>query len=199
MWQQIFIILNLNLREASTPGVKDANVYILLLVCCNADPGCLIPENEGGRQTEGPAGFTQVKLDLIYLLFIYCSLPLSNESCSLCYVMSNVLCVFLKSVLIVVSGLTWLMGSFVQEFHSSVSLVTCGLQILAVWFHSPVNFLDHTQHKGLAVAVFGVLLCKLWGLIVSPDPLPFTTDTRNKREGGTQLFIAFRCCFSCDR
>uniref|UniRef100_G3NLJ1 Receptor for retinol uptake STRA6 n=1 Tax=Gasterosteus aculeatus aculeatus TaxID=481459 RepID=G3NLJ1_GASAC len=46
---------------------------------------------------------------------------------------------------------------------------------------SPVNFLDHTQHKGLAVAVFGVLLCKLWGLIASPNPLPFTTDTENKQ------------------
>uniref|UniRef100_A0A3Q3VP21 Receptor for retinol uptake STRA6 n=1 Tax=Mola mola TaxID=94237 RepID=A0A3Q3VP21_MOLML len=46
---------------------------------------------------------------------------------------------------------------------------------------SPVNFLDHTQHKGLAVAVFGVLLCKLWGLIVSPNPLPFTADAENKQ------------------
>ncbi|KAF1386749.1 hypothetical protein PFLUV_G00098110 [Perca fluviatilis] len=46
---------------------------------------------------------------------------------------------------------------------------------------SPVNFLDHTQHKGLAVAVFGVLLCKLWGLIISPNPLPFITDTENKQ------------------
>lgn len=46
---------------------------------------------------------------------------------------------------------------------------------------SPVNFLDHTQHKGLAVAVFGVLLCKLWGLIMSPNPLPFTTSTENKQ------------------
>ncbi|XP_017261746.1 receptor for retinol uptake stra6 [Kryptolebias marmoratus] len=45
----------------------------------------------------------------------------------------------------------------------------------------PVNFLDHTQHKGLAVAVFGVLLCKLWGLLVSPNPLPFTTDSKNKQ------------------
>uniref|UniRef100_A0A8D3C3J2 Receptor for retinol uptake STRA6 n=1 Tax=Scophthalmus maximus TaxID=52904 RepID=A0A8D3C3J2_SCOMX len=47
--------------------------------------------------------------------------------------------------------------------------------------HSPVNFLDHTQHKGLAVAVFGVLLCKLWGLVISPNPLPFTTDSENKQ------------------
>uniref|UniRef100_A0A1A7W9M9 Receptor for retinol uptake STRA6 n=2 Tax=Iconisemion striatum TaxID=60296 RepID=A0A1A7W9M9_9TELE len=46
---------------------------------------------------------------------------------------------------------------------------------------SPVNFLDQTQHKGLAVAVFGVLLCKLWGLLVSPNPLPFTTDSKNKQ------------------
>ncbi|KAM6937186.1 receptor for retinol uptake stra6 [Xenentodon cancila] len=46
---------------------------------------------------------------------------------------------------------------------------------------SPVNFLDHTQHKGLAVAVFGVLLCKLWGLLISPNPLPFTTDSTNKQ------------------
>uniref|UniRef100_A0A1A8K9R2 Receptor for retinol uptake STRA6 n=3 Tax=Nothobranchius TaxID=28779 RepID=A0A1A8K9R2_NOTKU len=46
---------------------------------------------------------------------------------------------------------------------------------------SPVNFLDQTQHKGLAVAVFGVLLCKLWGLLVSPNPLPFTTDAKNKQ------------------
>uniref|UniRef100_A0A665W9F1 Receptor for retinol uptake STRA6 n=1 Tax=Echeneis naucrates TaxID=173247 RepID=A0A665W9F1_ECHNA len=46
---------------------------------------------------------------------------------------------------------------------------------------SPVNFLDHTQHKGLAVAVFGVLLCKLWGLVISPNPLPFTKDAENKQ------------------
>nr|XP_061825437.1 receptor for retinol uptake stra6-like [Nerophis lumbriciformis] len=46
---------------------------------------------------------------------------------------------------------------------------------------SPVNFLDHTQHKGLAVAVFGVLLCKLCGLVVSPNPLPFTTEAENKQ------------------
>lgn len=109
---------------------------------------------------------------------------------------------FLESVLIIVSGLMRLLCSFVSfaaqwEFQSSVSLVTCGLQIPAVWFHSPVNFLDHTQHKGLAVAVFGVLLCKLWGLIVSPNPLPFTTDTHNKREDDNQLFITFQCCFSC--
>ncbi|XP_071392403.1 receptor for retinol uptake stra6 [Centroberyx affinis] len=46
---------------------------------------------------------------------------------------------------------------------------------------SPVNFLDHTQHKGLAVAVFGVLFCKLCGLVISPNPLPFSTDLGNKQ------------------
>jgi len=46
---------------------------------------------------------------------------------------------------------------------------------------SPVNFLDHTQHKGLAVAVFGVLFCKLCGLVMSPNPLPFITDSQNKQ------------------
>uniref|UniRef100_A0A8C5FTK1 Receptor for retinol uptake STRA6 n=1 Tax=Gadus morhua TaxID=8049 RepID=A0A8C5FTK1_GADMO len=46
---------------------------------------------------------------------------------------------------------------------------------------SPVNFLDHTQHKGLGVAVFGVLFCKLCGLVVSPNPLPFITDPENKQ------------------
>lgn len=44
---------------------------------------------------------------------------------------------------------------------------------------SPVNFLDHTQHKGLAVAVFGVLLCRLFGLVLSEDPLPFTSHTEH--------------------
>uniref|UniRef100_A0AAQ5YR20 Receptor for retinol uptake STRA6 n=1 Tax=Amphiprion ocellaris TaxID=80972 RepID=A0AAQ5YR20_AMPOC len=55
----------------------------------------------------------------------------------------------------------------------------------------PVNFLDHTQHKGLAVAVFGVLLCKLWGLIISPHPLPFTTDSQNKRENWVILGVFY--------
>uniref|UniRef100_A0A8C1W4E5 Receptor for retinol uptake STRA6 n=1 Tax=Cyprinus carpio TaxID=7962 RepID=A0A8C1W4E5_CYPCA len=45
---------------------------------------------------------------------------------------------------------------------------------------SPVNFLDHTQHKGLAVAVYGVLLCKLLGMVLSHHPLPFTKDVTNK-------------------
>ncbi|XP_053741727.1 receptor for retinol uptake stra6 [Synchiropus splendidus] len=46
---------------------------------------------------------------------------------------------------------------------------------------SPVNFLDHTQHKGLAVAVFGVLMCKLCGLVLSRSPLPFTAEVESKQ------------------
>nr|XP_061812866.1 receptor for retinol uptake stra6-like [Nerophis lumbriciformis] len=46
---------------------------------------------------------------------------------------------------------------------------------------SPVNFLDHTQHKGLAVAVFGVLLCKFFTMVISPKPLPFMTEAENKQ------------------
>ncbi|KAG5839531.1 hypothetical protein ANANG_G00205950 [Anguilla anguilla] len=45
---------------------------------------------------------------------------------------------------------------------------------------SPVNFLDHTQHKGLAVAVFGVLFCKLCVLVLAPNPLPFIQDSTSE-------------------
>nr|XP_006629121.1 PREDICTED: stimulated by retinoic acid gene 6 protein homolog [Lepisosteus oculatus] len=48
---------------------------------------------------------------------------------------------------------------------------------------SPVNFLDHTRHKGLAVAVFGVLFCKLCVLVLAENPLPFTKNsTQEHRE-----------------
>lgn len=53
---------------------------------------------------------------------------------------------------------------------------------------SPVNFLDHTQHKGLAVAVYGVLFCKLVGMVLSHHPLPFTKDVVNK--GAKRIFLA---------
>ncbi|XP_062855546.1 receptor for retinol uptake stra6 [Trichomycterus rosablanca] len=45
---------------------------------------------------------------------------------------------------------------------------------------SPVNFLDHIQHKALSVAVFGVLFCKLVEMVLSRTPLPFTKDTEYK-------------------
>ncbi|KAK1160942.1 hypothetical protein AOXY_G19791 [Acipenser oxyrinchus oxyrinchus] len=41
---------------------------------------------------------------------------------------------------------------------------------------SPVNFLDHTQHKGLAGAVFGGLFCRLVVVVLAKNPLPFTED-----------------------
>lgn len=42
---------------------------------------------------------------------------------------------------------------------------------------SPANFLDQTQHKGVALAVFGLLFSKLSMLVIAPDPLPFVKDT----------------------
>ncbi|KAL2093243.1 hypothetical protein ACEWY4_010555 [Coilia grayii] len=45
---------------------------------------------------------------------------------------------------------------------------------------SPVNFLDHTQHKGLAVAVYGVLFCEIFGLGITPNPLPFVKDSPHR-------------------
>ncbi|KAM3876833.1 receptor for retinol uptake stra6-like [Diretmus argenteus] len=42
---------------------------------------------------------------------------------------------------------------------------------------SPVNFLDQTQNKGLAMAVFGIVFSKLAVLVLAPDPLPFSQDT----------------------
>ncbi|KAJ8335483.1 hypothetical protein SKAU_G00388250 [Synaphobranchus kaupii] len=41
---------------------------------------------------------------------------------------------------------------------------------------SPVNFLDQTQLKGLTLAVFGILFCKLSVVVLSPNPLPFIRD-----------------------
>ncbi|XP_076002994.1 receptor for retinol uptake stra6-like [Genypterus blacodes] len=42
---------------------------------------------------------------------------------------------------------------------------------------SPANFLDQTQNKTVAMAVFGLIFSKLAVLLISPDPLPFSKDT----------------------
>ncbi|KAG7234956.1 hypothetical protein CRUP_035632, partial [Coryphaenoides rupestris] len=42
---------------------------------------------------------------------------------------------------------------------------------------SPVNFLDQTQSKGSAMAVFGLVFSRLAVLVLSPDPLPLFKDT----------------------
>ncbi|XP_041644349.1 receptor for retinol uptake stra6-like [Cheilinus undulatus] len=42
---------------------------------------------------------------------------------------------------------------------------------------SPANFLDQTQHKGIAMAVFALVFSKLSMLVIAPDPLPFSKDT----------------------
>uniref|UniRef100_A0A668AU36 Receptor for retinol uptake STRA6 n=1 Tax=Myripristis murdjan TaxID=586833 RepID=A0A668AU36_9TELE len=47
---------------------------------------------------------------------------------------------------------------------------------------SPVNFLDQTQNKGLAIAVFGLLFSKLAVLVIAPDPLPFSKNTPEIKE-----------------
>uniref|UniRef100_A0A3Q0T0Y4 Receptor for retinol uptake STRA6 n=1 Tax=Amphilophus citrinellus TaxID=61819 RepID=A0A3Q0T0Y4_AMPCI len=41
----------------------------------------------------------------------------------------------------------------------------------------PANFLDQTQKKGIAMAVFGLVFSKLAVLVIAPDPLPFSKDT----------------------
>ncbi|MGH0146527.1 UNVERIFIED_CONTAM: hypothetical protein FKN15_008325 [Acipenser sinensis] len=48
---------------------------------------------------------------------------------------------------------------------------------------SPVNFLDHTQHKGLAGAVFGGLFCRLVVVVLAKNPLPFTEDPAPENKG----------------
>lgn len=68
-----------------------------------------------------------------------------------------------------------------QELHGN---------ICSFLYFSPVNFLDHTQHKGLAVAVYGVLFCKLVGMVLSHHPLPFTKEVANKGKM-TRFFILF--------
>ncbi|KAJ3593212.1 hypothetical protein NHX12_005548 [Muraenolepis orangiensis] len=42
---------------------------------------------------------------------------------------------------------------------------------------SPLNFLDQTQSKGPAMAIFGLVFSRLAVLVLSPDPLPFSKDT----------------------
>lgn len=45
---------------------------------------------------------------------------------------------------------------------------------------SPINFLNQTQNKGLAMAVFGLVFSKLCVLVLAPDPLPFSKDEEIK-------------------
>ncbi|KAG9328591.1 hypothetical protein JZ751_012891 [Albula glossodonta] len=42
---------------------------------------------------------------------------------------------------------------------------------------SPANFLDQTQLKGVVLAVFAILFCKLSVVVLSPNPLPFVKDS----------------------
>uniref|UniRef100_A0A8C6XYI3 Receptor for retinol uptake STRA6 n=1 Tax=Naja naja TaxID=35670 RepID=A0A8C6XYI3_NAJNA len=42
---------------------------------------------------------------------------------------------------------------------------------------SPMNFLEDTQNKGLAIAVFGILFSSLCVLLLDNDPLPFISNS----------------------
>ncbi|XP_039193497.1 receptor for retinol uptake STRA6 [Crotalus tigris] len=42
---------------------------------------------------------------------------------------------------------------------------------------SPMNFLEETQNKGLAIAVFGILFSSLCVLLLDNDPLPFISNS----------------------
>uniref|UniRef100_A0AAY4DF96 Receptor for retinol uptake STRA6 n=1 Tax=Denticeps clupeoides TaxID=299321 RepID=A0AAY4DF96_9TELE len=63
---------------------------------------------------------------------------------------------------------------------AAISVTTLHWCLTLCFLSSPVNFLDHTQHKGLAVAVYGVLFCKLFSLNTSPNPLPFIKDGKTR-------------------
>uniref|UniRef100_H3CHU5 Receptor for retinol uptake STRA6 n=1 Tax=Tetraodon nigroviridis TaxID=99883 RepID=H3CHU5_TETNG len=55
---------------------------------------------------------------------------------------------------------------------------------------SPANFLDQSQNKGAAMAVFGLVFSKLATLTVAPDPLPFCKDTPAEIKGAAPLRTA---------
>lgn len=53
--------------------------------------------------------------------------------------------------------------------------------------HSPANFLDQTQSKGVVMAVFGLVFSKLAVLAIAPDPLPFCKDTPADLKGALRI------------
>ncbi|XP_023671683.2 receptor for retinol uptake stra6 [Paramormyrops kingsleyae] len=82
-------------------------------------------------------------------------------------------------------------------FHTSIAVISCIVMLILAavtrWKQrhggfrkdvagllSPVNFLEQTRHRGLAVAVFGVIFCKLCGLLLARSPLPFSKSQENK-------------------
>ncbi|KAL1007589.1 hypothetical protein UPYG_G00088800 [Umbra pygmaea] len=56
---------------------------------------------------------------------------------------------------------------------------------------SPVNFLNQTQHKALAVAVFGLVFSKLSVLVLAADPLPFSKDTSQEMKEYMKIIAIF--------
>ncbi|XP_030576678.1 receptor for retinol uptake stra6-like isoform X2 [Archocentrus centrarchus] len=68
-------------------------------------------------------------------------------------------------IMLILAGLTR-KNNFCQGFARGSSSI-----------FSPANFLDQTQKKGIAMAVFGLVFSKLAVLVIAPDPLPFSKDT----------------------
>ncbi|MGH0161875.1 UNVERIFIED_CONTAM: hypothetical protein FKN15_041708 [Acipenser sinensis] len=66
--------------------------------------------------------------------------------------------------------------SDVHEYYDYADLYSNEPARATVPPEDPVNFLDHTQHKGLAGAVFGGLFCRLVVVVLAKNPLPFTED-----------------------
>ncbi|KAJ8417602.1 hypothetical protein AAFF_G00224450 [Aldrovandia affinis] len=56
---------------------------------------------------------------------------------------------------------------------------------------SPVNFLNQTQPKGVALAVFGILFCELSVVVLSPNPLPFVRDPAPESKGYWRILSLF--------
>ncbi|XP_029986518.1 receptor for retinol uptake stra6-like isoform X2 [Sphaeramia orbicularis] len=56
---------------------------------------------------------------------------------------------------------------------------------------SPANFLDQTQAKGLAMAVFGLVFSKLAVLVIAAEPLPFSKDTPAERKEYMKIVAIF--------
>lgn len=65
----------------------------------------------------------------------------------------------------------------------ALSLLVKRRRLCRGWFNrvpgllSPVNFLDQDGQKAGAAAVFGVLFCSVFRLVLDPNPLPFLTNS----------------------
>uniref|UniRef100_A0A670YB43 Receptor for retinol uptake STRA6 n=1 Tax=Pseudonaja textilis TaxID=8673 RepID=A0A670YB43_PSETE len=56
---------------------------------------------------------------------------------------------------------------------------------------SPMNFLEDTQNKGLAIAVFGILFSSLCVLLLDNDPLPFISNSSVQNRGTPTDYLTY--------